>query len=109
MKLVSALAACCLFAAATITAASAADRHVDIINKTGLAITEFYASNTGTDDWEEDILGLDVLENGETVNVNIDDGTGKCRFDFKAVFQNGQELVRKNINVCEVGSFTYRR
>ena len=50
-----------------------------------------------------------MLENGETVNVNIDDGTGKCRFDFKAVFQNGQELVRKNINVCEVGSFTYRR
>ena len=109
MKLVSTLAACGLFAAATITAASAADRRVDIINKTGLAMTEFYASNTGTNEWEEDILGLDVLENGETVNVNIDDGTGKCRFDFKAVFQGGQELVRKNINVCEIESFTYRK
>ena len=108
MKLASTLAACTLLAA-SISAASAADRRVDIVNKTGVAITEFYASNTGTNDWEEDILGQDVLENRETVNVNIDDGTGKCRFDFKAVFKDGQELVRKNINVCQVGSFTYRK
>ena len=44
------LAACGLIAAASVTAASAADRRVDIVNNTGQAITEFYASNTGTND-----------------------------------------------------------
>jgi hypothetical protein len=58
---------------------------------------------------EEDILGVDVLANGDTVEVNIDDGTGKCRFDFKAVFQSGAELVRNNINVCQISTFTYTR
>ena len=109
MKLVSALAACGLFVAATLTGAAAADRRVDIVNNTGMTMTEFYASNSGTNDWEEDILGTDVLENGDSVEVNIDDGTNKCVFDFKAVFESGQELVRNRINVCQVGTFTYRR
>ena len=106
MKIVTLLAAGGLLVASV---ASAADRRVEIVNKTGLTITEFYASNTGASEWEEDILGTDILANGDTVEVNIDDGTGKCRFDFKAVFQNGAELVRNNINVCQISTFTYTR
>ena len=79
------------------------------LNKTGMAMKHFYASTTGTDDWEEDILGRDVIESGDTFDINIDDGSGACRYDFKAVFENGQSLVRKNINVCEISSFTYNR
>lgn len=96
-------------AAASITSASAANRRVDIVNQTGMVITEFYASNTGTDNWEEDILGRDVIADGETFDINIDDGTGRCRFDFKAVFDNGKSLVRNNINVCQISTFTYTR
>ncbi|MCJ2035667.1 hypothetical protein [Methylobacterium sp. J-068] len=87
--------------------AGAANRKVDIVNKTGMAISHFYASSTGTDDWEEDILGRDVVDTGETFEIDIDDGTGACRFDFKAVFDNGKSIIRKNINVCEISSFTY--
>lgn len=86
----------------------AADRNVDIINKTGRSLTHFYASRVGANDWEEDILGKDTLENGETFSINIDDSTGACRFDFRAVFQGGGELVKNNINVCEISTFTYR-
>lgn len=88
--------------------AQAANRHVDIVNKTGMAMKHFYASSTGSNDWEEDILGRDMIGDGETFDINIDDGTGACRFDFKAVFENGASLVRKNINVCEISTFTYR-
>lgn len=89
--------------------AQAADRNVDIINKTGMTLTHFYASNTGTGDWEEDILGRGSIANGETFEINIDDGTGACRFDFKAVFANGGESVKRNINVCSITTFTYTR
>ena len=51
--------------------ASAADRRVEIVNKTGMTMTEFYASNTGASDWEEDILGVDVLANGDTVRYRL--------------------------------------
>ncbi|KMO44920.1 hypothetical protein VQ03_00500 [Methylobacterium tarhaniae] len=90
-------------------ATMAANRHVDIVNKTGMTLKEFYASSTGSNNWEEDILGRDTIANGETFDINIDDGTGACRFDFRAVFQNGGESVKRNVNVCEISTFTYTR
>lgn len=70
-------------------------------------IVRFYASNVGEKDWEEDILGQDVLRPGQSVTVNVDDGSGYCLYDFKAVFDDGDELVRSRIDVCEVSSYRY--
>jgi hypothetical protein len=87
--------------------ASALDRRVVIVNNTSYTITEFYASSVGVDSWEEDILGTDVLPSGAQVRVNVDDGTGYCKYDFKAVFDDGDEAVKKGVNVCEIGTFTF--
>ncbi|OGN49237.1 MAG: hypothetical protein A2352_12095, partial [Caulobacterales bacterium RIFOXYB1_FULL_67_16] len=85
------------------------DRHVTIKNRTGWTMLRFYASDTRTDDWEEDILGVDVLESGQDVEINIDDGSGACLYDFKAEFTNGQVLTRRRINVCQISEYTYTR
>jgi hypothetical protein len=99
----------CLFlVSATFSTASAYNRKVTIQNKTRVPIVEFYASNTGTNNWQEDILGRDMLMPGQSVNINIDDGTGYCRYDFRAVFQDGDVLEEGGVNVCEVGTYTYR-
>jgi opacity protein-like surface antigen len=89
--------------------AMAADHHVEIVNKSGLTLKHFYASVTSADSWEEDILGKDTLDNGESFNVDINDGSNKCHYDFKGVFDNGAEHVQNNINVCEVSTFTYTK
>jgi len=101
----TAIAAVLLVTAAP--AALAANRVVTINNKSSYQIQEFYASNTGTNDWEEDILGVDVLRPGESVDVDIDDGTGYCKFDFRAVFIDGDEAVKHNVNVCEIAEFDF--
>lgn len=87
--------------------ANAQDRHVQIINETQGAIVQFFASNVDRPDWEEDILGEAVLPVGQSVNINIDDGSGACVYDFKAVFEDGQELVRNGIDVCTTATYTY--
>lgn len=87
--------------------ATAQDRHVQIINETQHTIVHFYASNIGRDTWEEDILGEKVLPVGQSVNINIDDGTDACLYDFKAVFDDGEELVRNRIDVCTIGTYRY--
>jgi hypothetical protein len=87
--------------------ANAEDRHVEVINETQHAIVQFYASNVDRGTWEEDILGEDVLPVGQSVNINIDDGSGACLYDFKAVFDDGEELVRNGINVCTTSTYTY--
>ena len=103
----AALAGVAALTAAIVGPAWAADRHVKIVNKTGVMMNEFYASRVGAKSWEEDILGADVLASGQSVNINIDDGTGACRFDFKAVFDDGDVVIRENIDVCKVGTYTY--
>ncbi|MBI4225477.1 MAG: hypothetical protein HY617_04110 [Candidatus Sungbacteria bacterium] len=82
------------------------DRHVLVINRTSYTMVRFHASNRSRGGWEEDILGNDVLRPGYQVRVNIDDGSGYCRYDFRAVFNNGQEIVRYDVDVCRVSKWT---
>lgn len=87
--------------------AAALDRRVEIVNNTGFTIVEFYGSNTGSKSWEEDILGPNVLPSGQSVVINFDDASGYCKFDFRAVFEDGDVLDRGGVNICEIATFTY--
>ena len=87
--------------------AAALDRRVRINNYTSYDIIEFYASNKGSRSWEEDILGRSILPAGQSVVINIDDGSGYCKYDFLAVFEDGEELVKYDNNVCELSQFNY--
>jgi hypothetical protein len=78
------------------------DRRVKIINETNTPVYHFYGSNAGSESWEEDILGREVLMPGKSVVINFDDGSGYCKFDFKIVFKDKTEIVRENIDVCKV-------
>jgi hypothetical protein len=100
------LAPLLMTAAILATPAMAVDRKVTIVNNSGYTISYFYGSNVGTTFWEEDLLASDVLSNGASVDVNFDDTTGYCRFDFRAIFDDGTEIVRKDVNVCEIKTFT---
>ena len=81
------------------------DRRVMVYNDTSRAMFRFYASNTRRTGWEEDILGRGVIISGGSKRINIDDGTGMCMFDLKAVFEGGTEVVRRNFNVCRNSSW----
>jgi hypothetical protein len=85
----------------------AEDRRVRIINETSHTIVGFFASNVGRRSWEEDILGTKVLPPGQAVVVNIDDGSGYCLFDFKAVFNDGEVLIRERVDVCKISVYRY--
>jgi Fe-S cluster assembly iron-binding protein IscA len=85
------------------------NRRVRVHNQTGWTMLRFYASDSRTSDWEEDILGADTLAAGRSLSINIDDGSGACVYDFKAEFTNGQTLTRFNINVCQIADYYYTR
>jgi len=36
-----------------------------------------------------------------------DDGTGYCLYDFKAVFADGDVLIRERVDVCTISSYRY--
>jgi len=90
-----------------VTDAAALDRRVRIVNDSSYDIREFYASNTGSRSWEEDILGRNILPAGSSVVINIDDGSGYCKYDFLAVFEDGDQVTSSDNNVCELTTFTF--
>ena len=83
------------------------NRRVRIHNNTGWTMLRFYASDSRVDSWEEDMLGRGTLAAGSSIMMNIDDGSGACLYDFKALFADGDELIRYRINVCEITEYRY--
>ncbi|MCL2011101.1 MAG: hypothetical protein FWG71_11245 [Synergistaceae bacterium] len=79
-----------LLAAMFVFAGNAEAGVIMIHNATGFTLMEIYISDSGTDDWEEDILGHDVLEDGETLRLTVS-GT-YSRFDMAAVDDEGDAV-----------------
>jgi hypothetical protein len=96
----------CVETTQTLYTTNGQNRNVTIINNTGQDVIRFYGSNAGTNSWEEDILGDDILPRGNAVNVNFDDGTGFCEFDFRAELENGSTREIYGVDVCQVSSVT---
>lgn len=87
--------------------ALAVDRHVRIHNDTGVTLYRFYSTNSNHPKWGKDVMGSSTLPSGSSMRLNFDNAQGYCLFDFKAVFEDGTELVRQNVNVCEIGDYYY--
>lgn len=77
-----------------------------LVNGTSSVMTGFYASPPNVDDWEEDILGSDVLNPGEKINITINDGRDDCTYDFRAEWKDSSPTETVG-NVCNGGTYTY--
>jgi len=80
---------------------------VRIVNESRHAIVGFYGTNVDARDWQASLLGAEVLRAGASIVLDFEDGSGYCRFRFRAVFDDGAELERRSVNVCEVGTYKY--
>ena len=100
------LASAALAASLATTAVADTNKKVKIINETRHTMVQFHASRVGTNSWEEDILGQDTLVVGASVVVNF--GTDDyCLYDFLGVFDDGDKVEKRRINVCEITSFRF--
>jgi hypothetical protein len=101
----SLFAASALLLAMTATPAFA-EEVLHVTNRTGYTINEIYIAPTTTDNWEEDIMGADALVPNTTVNIDFSKSEDTCHWDLKAVYDDGDNAVWKNINLCEISSIT---
>lgn len=82
------------------------DRNVTVVNGTHTTVREIYGSRVTTSDWEEDVLGANVLAAGHSQRVNWDDNSCECLYDLKAVLVDGTEVIRRRFNVCTESTWT---
>jgi hypothetical protein len=82
---------------------SSVERSFRLVNNIGSDIYYLYASPAGQNSWSNDLLGSSILPSRQSWNANLSQG---CRYDFRAVLANGQEIVWRNVEVCGSSSFT---
>ncbi|MFP5466600.1 MAG: argininosuccinate lyase [Gammaproteobacteria bacterium] len=95
---------------ALFTAAPALAENLDftLINRTGYVISEVHVSSASSDDWEEDVMGQDVLGDGERVDIAFEKGSQGCKWDLKVTYDDEEEAVWKNFDLCSISEIALR-
>ena len=92
---------------ATSAIALASDITFTLYNETSVTLTELYLSPSNVDDWEEDILGTDVLEARGVINVTVEDGRTDCIYDFLGVFADNDMVEDYGVDICTLESYSF--
>jgi len=85
------------------------NRDVRVHNQTGWTMTYVYAASTGSETWGGDLLRSRSLAPGDSLVMTINDGSGACRYDLRAGFDNGEALRRNDIDVCRIADYYFTR
>lgn len=88
--------------------ALAGQQDFTITNETGYALKHIYVSESANEKWDEDILGRDVLEDGEEFELSFDKAEKTCKWDMKVIYDDGESAVWQNLNLCKISKLTLR-
>jgi hypothetical protein len=78
------------------------NRVVRMENASGGNIIGVMVRPTGQVTWSPDIFRLDWLQDESHVNINMDDGSGLCTYDFLVQRHPAGEVIFYEQNVCNV-------
>jgi len=93
---------------ATTSAALADPRDFTLENASDVVITHVYVASSDTMNWEEDVLGRDVLAPGESVEITFSGfSAGACSYDIKVLAADGREGYLYGVDLCAVSLVTF--
>ena len=90
-----------LLMSAMSTAAFAARQDFTITNHTGHVIMTLNVSPNNERRWGPDILGRDVLGDGEQAEVTFDRNEDQCSWDIRVTYDDGTNNDLRGVNLCE--------
>lgn len=77
-----------------------------LLNKTTLTVTHIYVSPTEDEEWGDDIMGEDVVENGQSVDIVFSPKARNCMWDLKIVDEDEDEVTWTNLDLCKASHVT---
>lgn len=113
MKSILAAAGLALMALAPLAANPAAAQQgrqdFVLVNRTGYELSHVFVSPTKSNDWQQDVMGQDTLDDGERVEIKFSRAATTCRWDLKVVYTiDDSSAVWSNIDLCKVERITIR-
>jgi hypothetical protein len=85
-------------------------RDFTLVNGSPVTIREVYVSSSDTQTWYADVLGNDVLEPSQRIDITFSAGdadAGKCMYDIRVVGVNGAEGTMLGVNLCTTTTVTF--
>ncbi len=90
-----------------VQSAVAEDLVFTLKNSSNSPLVEFYVEASSEDNWGESLLS-ESINPGESGTATIADGRRTCTYDILGVFADGSKLDERQLNLCELGSYTYK-
>ncbi len=87
--------------------ARAVELEVTFINDTQVSLQRLFASRVNLDTWGDDHLGSRVLEPGQEITINLDDGSGYCIFDVRGEFTDEDVVENYRVDICQTVRFRF--
>lgn len=102
------IAAVAVLALASSPIRAAQDKNLDfkLVNKTGLTIDKLFVGPSSSENWGPDILGRDVLNDGETAEIKFSTGQSECNWDLKIVDEKGGSVSWIGLDLCKAEEIT---
>ncbi|MCF7964031.1 MAG: hypothetical protein K9L79_00665 [Methylobacter tundripaludum] len=86
---------------------AAGQQDFTLVNKTGYTIDEVYVSpSSNANDWLNDVLGQDVLGDGENAKIVFSSQNEICKYDLKVVYDDKEEVEWTDIDLCKEEKIT---
>jgi hypothetical protein len=82
----------------------AGDQDFTLVNRTGVEIYEIYVSPASVDDWQEDVLTVDTLPDGEEVNVRFARDEDADFWDIRVVDSEGDAIDWPRMKLTEIST-----
>jgi hypothetical protein len=96
--IVSAMLIAC---AAAVPAWAQMFERITLVNSTGYTISEVYIAPARSKSWEEDVLGRDVLTDGDEVDIDFRRSENTCDWHLLVVYDDGEQAVWDGLNLCQ--------
>lgn len=87
----------------------AAAQDFTVVNATGKTIDKLFVAHASENDWGSDILGRDVLNNGEYCPITFTGwNPNACKWDLRVEMTDGQTIEWDNLNLCNISKITLK-
>ena len=90
-------------------AVAQAKQDFSLVNATGYPLRAVFVAPSKSDDWEDDVLGKDIMADGETVDIHFNRADKSCGWDLKVTYDDdGTSAVWYGIDLCTVSRITIK-
>lgn len=86
--------------------AVAGDQDFTLVNQTGVDIYQVFIAPSSLRNWQEDILGIDVLADGDAVAIEFDRDEDAELWDLQVTDSEGNGIVWTQIDLMSISLLT---